>query len=235
MKKYILYSVIAIAIVALVGAGVYLAFFTSPQEENPNQNPGQPGQGPSNPSNYTQVRDYIMSLPYQKLSTEEIKGLQYMREEEKLAHDVYIYAYHKYGTRIFENIANSESMHTYMVSVLLEKYNLTDPAKNEPEGVFKNSTLQELYYNLTSRVNKGEKDALIVGANIEELDIVDIKKWLDLTDNQDIKYVYSTLINGSANHLRAFVSTLEKKYNYEYSPVYLSKEEYDRIINGGSP
>jgi hypothetical protein len=122
-----------------------------------------------------------------------------------------------------------------MVSILLEKYNLTDPAKDEPEGVFKNATIQKLYWQLVSRVNQSEEEALIVGANIEELDIVDIQHWLSKTDNQDIKYVYTQLINGSGNHLRAFVSTLEKMYNYTYHPVYLSQEEYNRIISGENP
>ncbi len=235
MKKTAMYGIAIILAIVIVGAGAY--WFLQSNEEN-GGNPSNPS-NPANPSNpgqnYTNVKEYIFSLPYQNLSAQEIQGLQYMREEEKLAHDVYAYAYDKYGLKIFNNIASSESMHTYMVSVLLEKYNLTDPAKDEPRGVFKNRTLQELYYKLIGRVNQSEEEALIVGANIEELDIVDINHWKAQTDNQDIEYVYSQLINGSANHLRAFVSTLEKMYNYTYKPVYLSQEEYDRIINGGNP
>ncbi len=228
MNKTIIYGIAIALVIIIVGAGAYW-FMQSGNEENTGTSPNNPGQ------NYTSVREYIYSLPYQNLSTQEIQGLQYMREEEKLAHDVYAYAYDKYGLKIFNNIASSESMHTYMVSVLLDKYNLTDPAKDEPQGVFKNKTLQNLYYQLIERVNKSKEEALIVGANIEELDIVDINHWKNMTDNKDIEYVYTQLINGSGNHLRAFVSTLEKLYNYTYKPVYLSQEEYDRIISGENP
>ncbi len=231
MKKALMYGVAIVLAIVAVGAGAYYVVSQPGAENTQESNPS--GGGPE--QNWTSIKEYVYSLPYQNLSREEIQGLQYMREEEKLAHDVYIYAYHKYGTRVFENIAKSESTHTYMVSVLLDKYNITDPAKNEPEGVFKNSTIQALYWKLVERVNESEKSALIVGANIEELDIVDIQHWLNKTDNQDIKYVYTNLINGSGNHLRAFVSTLKRMYNYEYQPVYLSEEEYDRIISGENP
>jgi len=36
-----------------------------------------------------------------KLSTEEIEDLTYLREEEKLARDVYLYSFDKYGETIF--------------------------------------------------------------------------------------------------------------------------------------
>ncbi len=229
MKKEFTYLIVAAIVVAGVGAGAYWLGTQSASNTEENYNGGGPQQ------NLTEIREYIYSLPYQNLSEEEINGLLYMREEEKLAHDVYAYAYDMYGIRIFSNIASSESVHTYMVSVLIEKYNLTDPAENEPEGVFQNETLQSLYYTLISRVNQSAEEALIVGANIEELDIVDIKAWINKTDNQDIEYVYTQLINGSGNHLRAFVSTLENNYGYTYQPVYLSQEEYERIINGGNP
>ena len=43
------------------------------------------------------------------LSVDEITGLQFMREEEKLAHDVYVTFYQQYGVAIFNNIAGSEA------------------------------------------------------------------------------------------------------------------------------
>ncbi len=38
-------------------------------------------------------------------------GLLYMREEEKLARDVYDYLYEKWNAIIFDNISNSEQIH----------------------------------------------------------------------------------------------------------------------------
>ena len=42
--------------------------------------------------------------------------------------------------------------------------------------------------------------------------------------------VYSNLKRGSENHLRAFANNLERQ-GIEYSPEYLSQQEYDGIIS----
>jgi len=41
------------------------------------------------------------------LSEAELSDLLFTREEEKLAHDVYTYAFEKYGVSIFQNISRS--------------------------------------------------------------------------------------------------------------------------------
>ena len=78
------------------------------------------------------------------LSQAEIDGLMFMREEEKLARDVYLALYEYWNISIFNNIANSESTHMEAVLTLLKKYDLTDPASNK-RGEFVNSDLQNLY------------------------------------------------------------------------------------------
>ena len=70
----------------------------------------------------------------------------------------------------------------------------------------------------------------MVGATIEDLDIADLEHWLSKTDNEDIKFVYENLMKGSRNHLRAFIRMLNN-YGANYSPQYISKEEYEQIIN----
>lgn len=221
MDDKIKYIIIPVLICTLVGASAYIILTQPENNTSTNEN--------TYPQNLESVKSYIYSLPYQNLSAEEIQGLLYMREEEKLARDVYLYAYDLWGFQIFDKISQSEQFHTDMVGILIEKYNLTDPYVSTP-GVYKNETIQELYYNLTSRVKQSSTEALIVGANIEELDIVDIQNWLNKTDNQDIQYVYNMLINGSENHLRAFVRNLSN-LGITYHPVYLSEEEYEKIIN----
>jgi len=49
------------------------------------------------------------------LTEVEIEGLLFMREEEKLAGDVYRYFYDLWGNNIFQNIARSEDTHTNAV------------------------------------------------------------------------------------------------------------------------
>ena len=176
------------------------------------------------------MKQLIYQTPAGNLSETEKDGIIYMREEEKLARDVYKTLYDKWGLKIFANIADSEQTHMEAVKLLIEKYNLEDPAENKGIGEFSNSELQDLYNELVAEGSKSVEDALKVGAMIEEIDILDLKKHISETDKEDIKLVYENVMKGSRNHLRAFTSTLSK-YGVAYEPQYLSKEEYEKIVS----
>lgn len=164
------------------------------------------------------------------LSVEEGNGLLYMREEEKLARDVYSELYVKWNLRPFSNISRSEQMHMNAILSLVNRYSLQDPVDVNGAGVFKDEILQNLYNTLIVEGNKSVVDALEVGATIEEVDIVDLQKHLKETDNEDITFVYDNLMRGSRNHLRAFVKNL-KAQGVTYVPQYLTAAEYEQIIS----
>ena len=161
------------------------------------------------------------------LLPEEVEGLMLMREEEKMAHDVYSSFYDKFGLRVFANIANSESKHMEAVLWLINSYKLTDPASNEL-GVFENADIQNLYNKFMAE-GVNEVEALKIGASIEEYDIADLEKLISETGNMYIVRVYTNLLNGSKNHLRAFVKNLSSR-NVVYQPSILSQTEYAEII-----
>jgi hypothetical protein len=179
--------------------------------------------------NVSILRSALPQMPMGNLSDAEKDGILYMREEEKLAHDAYLTLYEKWNLRIFNNIARSEQTHMDAVKTLIDTYGIEDPALNET-GVFTNSELQGLYYTLVDRGNNSLQYALEVGAAIEELDILDLKGYIAETDKADLTVVYENLMKGSRNHLRAFVSTLERR-GFEYTPQYLNQTEYDAIIS----
>ena len=164
------------------------------------------------------------------LSAEEAEGLQFMREEEKLAHDVYVTLYEQWGLRVFNNIAASEQKHTEAVSYLLDRYDVTDPAAGNAVGEFTDDGLQALYRRLVAQGSESVADALEAGAVIEEADILDLQERLAATGNADIQRVYKNLLAGSENHLRAFVANLENRTGETYEPQYLSQAAYDTII-----
>ena len=181
--------------------------------------------------NADRLNKALSKLPLETISLAEEEGLYYMREEEKLAHDVYSFLYTNNGQTIFNNISDSEQTHTNAVKTLIERYNLTDPVINTDIGDFQNTLLQGLYDTLTAQGSASLIDALIVGAAIEEIDIIDIQAQLDTyVDNQDITLVYENLLKGSRNHLRSFVSTLLNQ-GITYTPQYLDQTVYDDIIN----
>ena len=166
------------------------------------------------------------------LSQAEINDLKFLREEEKLARDVYLYSYDKYQLMIFDNISQSEQRHMNSVLNLMNKYGIPDSASTEI-GVFNNLDLQKTYNTLTLQANISSVNALIAGATIEDLDINDIDRFTANTTKPDLLNVYSNLVCGSKNHMRAFTSWLENNEE-TYVPQYISMEEYNVIISGSN-
>ncbi len=163
------------------------------------------------------------------LSQQEEEDLKFSREEEKLARDVYLFSFDKYGNAIFNNIAKSEQQHMDQVLILLNNYQISDPALSEM-GVFSNYELQDLYNELTTKSNISLIDALEVGAIIEDLDINDLNILKSRTTKSDLLNVYTSLECGSRNHLRSYIGQLELN-NVGYSPEFISTADFNEIIN----
>lgn len=210
----------AITIILAIVAGGYLWF--NSQKSVPKYVIDQ--------SDFLDGNELIKDIPESQLSDTEIDGLILMREEEKLARDVYTSLWEKWEVNIFNNIADSEQTHTNAVKTILDRYGLEDPVIDESVGVFTSPILGELYDTLVTQGSSSLMDALIVGATVEDLDINDLNDLLNKTDNTDIIRVYKNLNKGSRNHLRAFVAQIEN-LGGEYSPQYISQELYDQILS----
>jgi hypothetical protein len=162
------------------------------------------------------------------LNDEEIKDLLYITEEEKLAHDVYLAFQRKYRERVFPNIRRSEQNHMNAMAGLLQRYGLENPSR-PAAGQFEDQSLQELYDELIASGSESRGDAIRVGARIEEKDMIDIVNAMERTDEAASKRVYSNLLAGSENHLRAFVSRLQR-LGVKYEPVLLTQDAYEAIV-----
>lgn len=143
------------------------------------------------------------------LTSDEKASLMFMVEEEKLAHDVYTKMYEFYGLVIFDKIIQSESDHVAAVSFLIEKHELVNPITGNPPGVFQNEELQQLYIDLVALGSISTMDAIEAGVTIEEKDLQDIQYYLvSIVESKDLEQVYSNLMEGSKNHLEAYLSHL---------------------------
>lgn len=188
------------------------------------------------------------------LDFNEKTHLEFMCEEEKLARDVYI----TLGARhpkaaIFGRIDDSEERHKCAVADMLEKYGVPNPSTNDNVGVF---TGEAYGWYFTEKydafVQKGAAtllDALHVGAFIEELDMLDINQCPKViveidngisdisecgkvyTDKPDVQRLYGSLLEGSENHLRAYVRSIEKQIGEgNYTAQVLTQEQVDSIL-----
>lgn len=139
----------------------------------------------------------------------EIQWLKFMREEEKLARDVYQFLYKKWQLAVFDRIAASEEQHFQTVGALLVRYKIEDPVTADTSGVFTDQRLAAMYAELTAKGAASMKDALEVGVMIEKADIDDLSKAVLETAKWDMKRVYANLSAASFSHLDAFESYLE--------------------------
>ncbi len=178
--------------------------------------------GCTNDNNENSIIDIV-------LTQDEINDLLFLREEEKLARDVYLYSYDKYGTIVFNNIASSESSHMNSVLILLNKYNIEDPIL-ENRGEFRNTTLQKIYNDLIELSDISLLEALRVGNIIEDMDIKDLTLNESRTEKIDLLSLYDFLKCGSQNHLRNFNNQLISNGG-NYVPEYLTQIAFETIVN----
>lgn len=211
--KNILIGVLSATIVIAIGASAYNALAApKPVSVEPvlaenidmaggngNGNGGGNGNGTQNGDGTGTQLD---AIPTSDLTPEEAAALLFMREEEKLARDVYTQLYALWGQPVFQNIAASEQAHMDEIKVLMDRYGLADPALGP--GQFTDPNLQALYDQLMAQGSISVTDALNVGVLIEQTDIADLQARLAQTDNADLQLVFTNLMNGSYNHLAAF-------------------------------
>ena len=170
----------------------------------------------------------VLETEKQELSRNEIDGILLMREEEKLARDIYLTLGDKWDLKPFVNIAKSEQKHMDEMGSLITKYDLEDPVKDDTRGVFTNPEMKKLYDELLAEGEKSRLDAFKVGTMIEDLDIADLEALLKETDNDDIRIVYLNLVKGSRNHLRTFHFQIEKSGG-TYKAQYITDDMYNKI------
>ncbi len=164
------------------------------------------------------------------LSDIEAATLVFMREEEKLARDVYLTLFDIWENPVFNNISAAEQRHMDNMKRLLDTYGLVDPVADDSVGAFTNTGLADLYQDLTEKGAVSLEDALYAGALVEELDITDLKRAIAESTHADVTKAYENLMRGSRNHLRAFVSQIES-LGVVYEAQVMSQEEVDEIIN----
>lgn len=157
--------------------------------------------------------------------------LQYLREEEKLARDVYITLGKQWNLQIFGNIASSEQRHMDVVAGLLAQRGIEDPVQSDDVGAFTNPQLASLYQELTATGARSEMDALLVGASIEELDIKDLRLTVSKLGDGADKDTLDRLTCASRNHLRAFTRQISSRGG-SFAPQHITGELYGEIING---
>ena len=188
------------------------------------------------------------------IDSNEQTHLFFMREEEKLARDVYLTIGTMYpNAAVFGKIDDSEQRHTMAVKAKIEKYGYEDPNTNDNIGVYTGEDyggyFKGKYYEFIDRAAINDLEALYVGAYIEELDVMDINQCPavvvemdnginDVTEcgkiytkNPDIIRLYGSLLDGSRNHLQAYVRNIEKHIGEgNYQAQVLTQDQVNKLL-----
>lgn len=170
---------------------------------------GQRGMGRNSQQSGTAQRgashaQNLASVGSGTLTQEQKDALQYMAEEEKLAHDVYTQLAAKYPqATVFSRIADSEQQHLDSVRSLLTRYDLADPTAGKAIGQFASADISALYADLMGSATSVTA-AYQVGVTIEKDDLAELDKADDGVTAPDVTLVYSNLTKASERHLAAF-------------------------------
>uniref|UniRef100_A0A7S3KY53 DUF2202 domain-containing protein n=1 Tax=Amphora coffeiformis TaxID=265554 RepID=A0A7S3KY53_9STRA len=174
------------------------------------------------------------------LTDVERDELLFMRQEEKMARDVYRYHYRCWGELyptaiVFDRIADSEQQHMGRMGELITYYSLVDPVTSNDEGNFTDTTLTKMYEDLTKNCNEYESlmEAFEVGAFIEETDIFDLRLAKNATVQAPLERAYGSLLKASYNHYNAFVRQI-KAQGGTYVPRVISAGDSEAIL-GNTP
>jgi hypothetical protein len=189
-----------------------------------------PGKGGNGGGGNGTLITYINSLPKETVSTSEKNLLLHMREEEKLARDVYTVLFQVTKVKAFGNIAKAEQQHMDLIKMMLDRYGIKDPLISDKVGDFPSATFSSLFQTLALFGINSKVHAELVGAFIEDLDIYDLNQAIKATNNRDINTVWQNLNRGSRNHMRAFYGLL-KAQNILYPGIILPQATILAIVN----
>jgi len=164
------------------------------------------------------------------LDKRTIEAILLLREEEKLARDVYLTFSWWYDLPVFPNIARSEQQHMNLVALLLDRYGQSDPAEGNGIGEFTEEWVQDAFDDLFESGAESLVNALLAGAFIEDIDIYHLVHILDHSSYDDVNLIVQNMVAGSRNHMRSFIGALDKRDESYVPDEYITQEELALIL-----
>jgi len=161
------------------------------------------------------------------LTADEIEFIYAVREDEKVARDLYFSFFGTFGLKPFENIGKAEDNHIKATEKLFDYYEIDYPALSE-NGKFENAIRQKLFDSLLLK-GTPELEAFKVMAMLEESNIVEYGEVLKTIANPNIKIVIENLARASANHFKAAIRQITA-LGGTYTPALMTQEQYRAVI-----
>ena len=130
-----------------------------------------------------------------------------MREEERLARDLYTQLAASSGEAIFTRIAGAEQRHLDAVERLMTSQGMSPDAAGNTVGRYAVADLQAAYTTWLSQGRASDQAAYKVGVELEKQDIADLQNLKVRSDTTGARVV-AALLRGSEHHLAAFTKAV---------------------------
>lgn len=167
-------------------------------------NNGQPGNGADAGEEASESEAAPGDVDQQTLD-----DISYSFEEERMARDLYTALDEAWGTRQFAQIAEAEQRHMDALTGQMDRLGMMRAAVVPEPGVYTIDEIQALYDGWLGRGLTSEREALVVGIELEERDIADLEDIIARTEDPELVETYEYLLSGARNHLEAFQTGLE--------------------------
>lgn len=153
------------------------------------------------------------SAPAQATASDTLaEDLTFMREEERMARDLYLAFAEKYGDdTAFARIAKSEQRHFDATGRMLENFGLEDPSDGLEAGTYADDELTALYEELLEQGMASLEDAYDAAIAVEEADIADLTAAIERTTDDAATRLFENLKRGSEQHLAAYTAYRDGK------------------------
>lgn len=165
------------------------------------------------------------------LTDAEKNHVLWMREESKVARDLYTFLFNRWGIPVFKKKMVKEQVNMDRSLTIINKYGLTDPIVKDEQGIYSKENFRQMYVELAMRGNSSLPEALRAAAITEELDIMELEDALQNTiTNPDLKSIYNTMAVSSRNHLRAIIEQIQCMGEI-YGPQRLPEKRFYSIVD----
>lgn len=129
--------------------------------------------------------------------------LTQLREEERMARDLYTRLASSSGEQVFARIATAEQRHLDSVEALMRGRGMDPAAAGTSAGTYAVPALQTAYDTWLARGAASDQAAYAVGVELEKQDIADLRS-LAVPTGDSAYRVVRALLAGSEHHLTAF-------------------------------
>lgn len=130
-----------------------------------------------------------------------------MREEERMARDLYTQLAASSGEAIFTRIAGAEQRHLDAVERLMTSQGMNPDAAGSTVGRYAVGEVQAAYTGWLSQGRASDQAAYKVGVELETWDVAELKAMKVPSDTTGARVV-AALLNGSKHHLTAFTKAV---------------------------